>query len=77
MLNLEKIVGDPDADFLYVSYATNPVFEQIRTQLDSTQPIHLLLFYPGLIADTDHYAFGQKRIPAITIGTGSSNNPHL
>ena len=76
MINLEKLVGDPEAEFLYVSYNTNPIFEQIRIKTDSLQPITLKPFYPGLIADTDHYAFAQRKIPSITIGTGSQINIH-
>ncbi len=76
MINLEKIVGDSDADFLYVSYGTNSIFEDIRKLADTLSNIKLTPFYPGIIADTDHYAFTQRSIPAITIGTGSRINVH-
>ena len=76
MVNLEKIVGDPDAEFLYVSYDTNPVFEEVRKKVDRLDSIAMTPFYPGLIANTDHYAFAQRQIPAITIGTGSQINVH-
>ncbi len=76
MVNLEKIIGDPDAEFLYVSYGTNPIFENLRNKIDSLQEIKMTPFYPGMIANSDHYAFAQRKIPAITIGTGSSINIH-
>lgn len=76
MVNLEKLIGDPDAAFLYVSYGTNPIFEEIRIETDSLTGLKMTPFYPGMIADTDHYAFGQRRIPTITIGTGSRKNVH-
>ncbi|MBN4070469.1 M28 family peptidase [Olleya sp. AH-315-F22] len=76
MVNLEKIVGDPGAEFLYVSYGTNPIFEHLRKEIDSLQEINLTSFYSGMIANTDHYAFAQRKIPTITIGTGSSINIH-
>jgi peptidase M28-like protein len=76
MINLEKLVGDPDSEFLYVSYETNPVFEQIREKTDSLESIKLKPFYPSLIANSDHYAFAQRKIPSITIGTGSQINVH-
>jgi len=76
MINLEQIVGDPDADFLYVSYGTNSIFEKIRMRIDSSQRMNLTPFYPGMLANTDHYAFAHRDIPAITIGTGSSINIH-
>jgi len=76
MVNLEKVVGDSEADFLYVSYGTNPIFEQIRKSMDTLSDIKLTPFYPGMIANTDHYPFTQRSIPAITIGTGSRINVH-
>ncbi len=76
MINLEKIVGDSDVEFLYVSYGTNSIFEDIRKLADTVSDIKLTPFYPGIIADTDHYAFTQRSIPAITIGTGSRINVH-
>lgn len=76
MINLEKIVGDPEADFLYVSYSTSDIFPKIRDDLDSLWDIELVPFYPGMIANTDHYGFGLRGIPAITMGTGSQNNVH-
>ncbi len=76
MVNLEKIIGDPDAEFLYVSYGTNPVFEEIRIETDSLRGLKMTPFYPGMIANTDHYAFGQRRIPTITMGTGSRKYVH-
>ena len=76
MLNLEKLVGDPDADFLYVSYGTHPVFERLRQQTDSLIGISLTPFYPGMIANSDHYAFGMRQIPTVTMGTGSEINVH-
>ncbi|MDM9630874.1 M28 family peptidase [Robiginitalea aurantiaca] len=76
MVNLEKIIGDPDAEFLYVSYGTNPVFEEIRIETDSLRGLKMTPFYPGMIANTDHYAFGQRRIPTITMGTGSIKYVH-
>ncbi len=76
MINLEKIVGDPDAEFLYVSYGTSEVFPLIKEQIDSISDVGLTPFYPGMIADTDHYGFGLRSIPAITMGTGSVINVH-
>ncbi|MGB5243748.1 MAG: M28 family peptidase [Lutimonas sp.] len=76
MINLEKVVGDSDAEFLYVSYGTNSIFEDIRKLADTLSNIKLTPFYPGIIANTDHYAFTQRSIPAITIGTGSRINVH-
>jgi hypothetical protein len=76
MVNLEKVVGDSEAEFLYVSYGTNPIFEQIRKSMDTLSDIKLTPFYPGMIANTDHYPFTQRSIPAITIGTGSRINVH-
>ncbi len=76
MVNLEKIVGDPDAEFLYVSYSTNSIFEEIRKSMDTLSEIKMTPFYPGMIANTDHYPFTQRSIPAITIGTGSRINVH-
>lgn len=76
MVNLEKLVGDPEAEFLYVSYDTNPIFETLREKTDSTQSVQLIPFYPGIIANSDHYAFAQRRVPAITVGTGSQINIH-
>lgn len=76
MVNLEKIVGDPDAEFLYVSYDTHPMFEELRKEADSIQPVNMIPFYSGIIADTDHYPFTQRKIPAITMGTGSEINIH-
>jgi peptidase M28-like protein len=76
MVNLEKIVGDPKAKFLYVSYGTNPIFEELRIKTDGLYDIKMTPFYEGIIANTDHYAFTQRKIPAITIGTGSSINIH-
>ena len=76
MINLEQLVGDPEADFLYVSYASNPIFEQLQVTTDSLHQLKLVPFYPGIIANTDHYAFLQRRIPAITMGTGSQINVH-
>jgi Zn-dependent M28 family amino/carboxypeptidase len=76
MVNLEKIIGDPEAEFLYVTYGTNPIFENLRKRTDSLQNIKMKPFYPGMIANSDHYAFAQRKIPAITIGTGSSINVH-
>jgi hypothetical protein len=76
MVNLEKIVGDPDAEFLYVSFSTNPVFETIRKKNDSLKELKMNPFYPGIIANTDHYPFLMRKIPAVTIGTGSQINIH-
>jgi Peptidase family M28 len=76
MVNLEKIIGDPEAEFLYVTYGTNPIFENLRKKTDSLQGVKMKPFYPGMIANSDHYAFAQRKIPAITIGTGSSINVH-
>ena len=76
MINLEKIVGDQDAEFLYVSYDTHPIFEHTRKEMGPVCDISLVPFYPGIIADTDHYAFTQCKIPAVTIGTGSEINIH-
>ena len=74
MVNLEKIVGDPEAEFLYVSYGTNPIFEKIRKRIEGTQALKMTPFYPGMIANSDHYAFAQRKIPTVTIGTGSRIN---
>ena len=76
MINLEKLVGDPEAEFLYVSYGSSQVFQQIQNQIDSVQTTKLTPFFPGIIADTDHYAFLMREIPAITVGTGSQTNVH-
>ena len=76
MVNLEKIVGDPDAEFLYVSFSTNPIFENIRKKVDSLGEVNMSPFYPGIIANTDHYPFLMRKIPAVTIGTGSQINVH-
>lgn len=77
MINLEKIVGDADAPFLYVSYATAPVFPVVTETVTASTNISLDPFYPGVIANSDHYAFILSHIPAITIGTGSVENVHL
>ncbi len=77
MVNLEKLVGDPEAEFLYVSYGTSEVFPLVTDVVTRRTGVSLTPFYPGVIANTDHYAFVLSRIPAITIGTGSENNVHL
>jgi len=77
MINLEKIVGDPEADFLYVSYGTSAVFPKVTKSIVSETGMKLLPFYPGVIANTDHYPFVVSGIPAITIGTGSVENVHM
>jgi len=76
MINLEKIIGDADAEFLYVSYGTSKVFPGITKSIVEQTKIDLTPFYPGVIANTDHYAFILSGIPAITIGTGSIQNVH-
>lgn len=76
MINLEKIVGDPEATFLYVGGETMPLFETIRIKTDSLQQVKLAPFEIGIIANTDHYPFVVKKIPSITIGTPSQINIH-
>lgn len=76
MINLEKIVGDPDSEFIYVSYDNSSIFEEVRIKTDSVANTNLNPFYPGLIPDTDHFPFALNKIPSITIGTGSANNVH-
>lgn len=76
MINLEKLVGDPDAEFLYTSYGTSSVFPVAKDKVERKTGIGVTPFYPGIIANTDHYAFTLRHIPAITIGTGSYRNVH-
>ena len=76
MINLEQLVGDPDAEFLYVSYGTAAAFEKVREATNLQQPIEVTPFFPGIIPDTDHFPFTKRNIPAITMGTGSQINIH-
>ncbi len=77
MLNLEKLVGDIDAELLYVSYDSSPVFPAVRDAAVERSGINLHPFYPGVIANSDHYPFYMSNVPAVTIGTGSIENVHL
>lgn len=77
VVNLEKLVGDPDASFLYVSYSSAPVFAEVAETVIARTGTAMEAFYPGVIANTDHYPFILSGVPGITIGTGSANNVHL
>ncbi len=77
MLNVEKLVGDTDAELLYVSYDSSPIFPTVRDVVVEKSGINLHPFYPGVIANTDHYPFYMRNVPAVTIGTGSVENVHL
>lgn len=76
MINLEKLVGHEETEFLYVSYGTSPVFEGITDHTVNLTGLKLTPFYPGVIPDTDHYAFIMAGIPAVTIGTGAFDYVH-
>lgn len=77
MINLEKIVGDPEATFLYAAYREpTPLFEKIRKRTDSLGAVKLAPFEIDIVANTDHYPFVLNKIPSITIGTGSQINIH-
>lgn len=77
MINLEKIVGDPDAMFAYCTNGEKPpVFEKVAVKTDSLVGFKVPNFGLPILANTDHYPFIVNKIPAITIGTGSQINIH-
>jgi len=77
MINLEKIVGDPEALFAYCTNGEKtPVFEKIAVKTDNLGGIKAPNFPLPILANTDHYAFIMNKIPAITMGTGSQINIH-
>jgi len=76
MINLEKLVGHEKSEFLYVSYGTSAVFPIITEIAVLSTGVSLTPFYPGVIANSDHYAFILSAIPAITMGTGASQFVH-
>jgi len=78
LLNLEKVVRNPDATILYVSFGTNPVFEGIRKNSDSLGPVKMDPLYPGMITNKDHYAFTMKGITPHNHGHRKPDRrPHL
>lgn len=76
MINLEKLVGDPEIDFITATSGSSPAFDDITTEAAMKSGVEIKPFFPGLVTDTDHYPFVARGVPAIVIGTGSYRHIH-
>jgi len=76
MINLEKLVGDPEIDFITATAGSSPAFDEITDLASIRSGIDIKPFYPGIVTDTDHYPFVARGVPGIVIGTGSYLHIH-
>jgi len=76
MINLEKLVGDPDAELITASSGTSPDFDRLTAMTNDRLGMQVESFFPGIIADTDHFPFVVAGLPAMVIGTGSAADVH-
>ena len=75
MLNLEKLGRIPEAFPITASSSTSPIWAKVIAQANEKTGFKVRSLAPEIIADTDHYPFAIRRLPAIVIGMAHEETP--
>jgi acetylornithine deacetylase/succinyl-diaminopimelate desuccinylase-like protein len=76
MINMEKLVGHEDTQFLTATQGSSPRFDEFTAAAAERSGVDAVNFYAGIVTDTDHFAFNLAGLPALVIGTGAYERVH-
>lgn len=76
MLNLEKLGRIPDATPITASSSTSPLWATVTANANKRTGLKVESLLPEIIADTDHYPFALRKLPAMVIGMAHEEDTH-
>ena len=77
MLNLEKLGRAPGQQLIAAASSTSPDWQVLLTHTNQRTGWSVESLLPEVIADTDHYPFAARGVPALTLGTAHQVDTHL
>jgi hypothetical protein len=77
MLNLEKLGRAPGQQLIGAASSTSPDWQVLLTRTNQRTGWAVESLLPEVIADTDHYPFAARGLPALTLGTAHEVDTHL
>jgi hypothetical protein len=77
MLNLEKLGRAPGQQLIAAASSTSPDWQVLLTRTNQRTGWSVESLLPEVIADTDHYPFAARGLPALTLGTAHEVDTHL
>lgn len=77
MLNLEKLGRAPGQQLIGAASSTSPDWQELLTRANRRTGWAVESLLPEVIADTDHYPFAARGLPALTLGTAHEVDTHL
>jgi acetylornithine deacetylase/succinyl-diaminopimelate desuccinylase-like protein len=76
MINLEKLVGHEETTLILATDGSGARFSEAAAAANRQTGLSVASFYPGIVSDTDHFAFNLAGLPALVIGTGAYEHVH-
>jgi len=76
MLNLEKLGRIPDGTPITASSSTSPIWAKVTVNANKRTGLKVEALLPEIIADTDHYPFALRKLPAMVIGMAHEEDTH-
>jgi len=76
MLTFEQMGREPQSDLIAMGTGTSPDWTRLLTWANGLTGRHVRVLTPQLIQDTDHYGFGVRGVPAMSMGIEVSPDAH-